>query len=193
IQGNRSSRVVSPAASHSSLHGARIQSAASSPGAGSDRTSRTASVGPSSPFPRPPVLETQDGIISKTNLVSFPFQSGLHHVLEPHIECVMQVDVGQERTDRLPLSRPCFAHEQFAVFDDSDLDPFLNQAEHAAVTYALLHHLDKASPLYFVEVFWDFQPQTSSRGPGADHLCRVVQSLMLTASGPKPVRAIEKI
>src|SRR5271157_783516 len=99
-----------------------------------------------------PVLETQDGIISKTNLVSFPFQSGLHHVLEPHIECVMQVDVGQERTDRLPLSRPCFAHEQFAVFDDSDLDPFLNQAEHAAVTYALLHHLDEAAPYNFVEV-----------------------------------------
>src|ERR1035438_8189038 len=53
---------------------------------------------------------------------------------------VIQVDIGQERTNRLPLSRPRFAREQFAVFDDSDLDPFLNQAEHAAVTYGLLHH-----------------------------------------------------
>src|SRR6201987_940150 len=57
------------------------------------------------------VLKTQDGIIGETNLVSFPFQPGLPHALEPFIEPVMQVDVGQKRTDWLPLSRPCFAFE----------------------------------------------------------------------------------
>ena len=55
-------------------------------------------------------------------------------------------------SDRLPLSSPCFAHEQLAVFNDPDPDPFLNQAEHAAVTYALLHHLDEDAPYNFVEV-----------------------------------------
>jgi hypothetical protein len=60
------------------------------------------------------------------------FQAGRHHLLEPFVECVVQVDVGQERAYRLPLSCPCFAHEQFAVFDDSDLDPFPD----SAVSYA---------------------------------------------------------
>jgi hypothetical protein len=31
-----------------------------------------------------PVLEAQNGIIGESDLVSFPFQSGLHHFLKPH-------------------------------------------------------------------------------------------------------------
>ena len=73
------------------------------------------------------MLKAQDGVIGKTSLVGFPFQTGLHHILEPLIECVVQENIGQERANRLPLSRPSFAHEQFAVFDDPDLDPFLDQ------------------------------------------------------------------
>ena len=37
--------------------------------------------------------------------------AGLHFVLEPLIEHVVQVNIGEERTDRLPLCCPCFAHE----------------------------------------------------------------------------------
>src|ERR1700693_4927776 len=36
---------------------------------------------------------------------------------------VVQVDVGQEGTNRLSLSRTCFAHEQSALFDDAYLYP----------------------------------------------------------------------
>jgi hypothetical protein len=32
------------------------------------------------------VLEAQDGIVGKADLVSFALQPGLHHVLEPFIE-----------------------------------------------------------------------------------------------------------
>jgi hypothetical protein len=35
------------------------------------------------------MLKAQDGIIGKTNLVSFPFQAGLHDLLEPHIDDVV--------------------------------------------------------------------------------------------------------
>src|SRR6202165_6116599 len=75
------------------------------------------------------VLEAQDGIISKADLVGFPFQPGLHFVLEPFVENVVQEYIGQERTDGLPLSCTCFAHEESAVFDDSDLDSFCDEAE----------------------------------------------------------------
>jgi len=60
----------------------------------------------------PLVLKAQDGIVGIPNLVSFPLQARRHHLLEPLIECVVLVDVGQERADRLPLSCPCFAYEQ---------------------------------------------------------------------------------
>ena len=41
----------------------------------------------------------------------FTPQSGLHYILEPFVEHVVQVDVGQEWTDGLPLSRTCFTYE----------------------------------------------------------------------------------
>jgi len=40
------------------------------------------------------VLEAQGGIVGKTHLVSFPFEPGLYHFLEPFVEYVVQVDVG---------------------------------------------------------------------------------------------------
>ena len=36
---------------------------------------------------------------------------------------VVQVDVGQERTNRLPLPRPPVTHEKLSLIDDSYLDP----------------------------------------------------------------------
>ena len=56
------------------------------------------------------VLEAQNGIIGESDLVRVPFQPGIHHFLVPFVKDVVQVDVGQEWTDRLPLSRTCFAH-----------------------------------------------------------------------------------
>src|SRR5262252_2181037 len=57
------------------------------------------------------VLEAQDGIVGKSDLVGFPFQPGLYHLLEPFVEYVVKVDVCQEGTYRLPLSRTCFAYQ----------------------------------------------------------------------------------
>jgi hypothetical protein len=50
-------------------------------------------------------MEAEYGIIGKTDLMGFTPESGFHHVFEPFVEHVVQVDVGQERTNRLPLVR----------------------------------------------------------------------------------------
>src|SRR4029077_15047008 len=76
---------------------------------------------------------------------------------------------------------------------DSRLDQFPDQAEHAAVAYALLNHLDELFPNDGIEVCPDIYLQDPSRGPGTGDPSHFVQSLMLPASGPKPVRALEKI
>ena len=89
------------------------------------------------------MLKAQDGIIGKAYLIGFPAQAGLHYILEPSVQDMVQEYIGQKRTDRLPLSRSCFADEQFAVIDDSDVDLFLDQAEHAAVIDPLLDHLNE--------------------------------------------------
>src|SRR5262252_3654116 len=70
-----------------------------------------------------------------------PLKPGLHHLLEPFVEHVVQVDVGQERTNRLPLPSPLVTHEKLSLIDDSYLDPFPYQAKHAAIADAFLDHL----------------------------------------------------
>src|SRR5262252_5703312 len=87
-----------------------------------------------------PVVKAQDGIISQSNLVRFAPEPGLHHFLEPLVEYVVQVDVGKERTNRLSLPCPCFAHKKPAFVDDSDLDPLPYQLEHASIPDSLSDH-----------------------------------------------------
>src|SRR5580765_4496505 len=58
-----------------------------------------------------------------------------------------RVDVGQERTNRLPLPRPPVTHEKLSLIDDSYLDPLPYQAKHAAIADAFLdHHHELLSP-----------------------------------------------
>src|SRR5437588_775201 len=101
------------------------------------------------------VLEAQYGIIGESDLVRLPPQSGLHFILEPFVENIVQVDVSQERADRLPLSRTCFAHEQPAFFDDPSLYPLPYQPEHASIADSLLDHFHELLPHDRIEVCSD--------------------------------------
>src|SRR5438132_183922 len=82
---------------------------------------------------------------SSAKRISWGFtpKSGPHHILEPFVEHVVQVDVGQKRTNRLPLPRPLVTHEKLSLIDDSHLDPLSYQAKHAAIADAFLDHLQE--------------------------------------------------
>src|ERR1700723_3519871 len=67
----------------------------------------------------------------------------------------LQVNIGKERTDRLSLSCPRFAHEKLAFVDDSDLNPLPYQAKHAAIADALFDHLHELLSHDRVEVRGD--------------------------------------
>lgn len=64
-----------------------------------------------------PVLKTQDGVIGVSDLVRFPLQPGLHRFLEPFVQDLVQVDIGQKRADWLALAGSCLAHDQLAAVD----------------------------------------------------------------------------
>jgi len=121
------------------------------------------------------VLKTQDGVVGIPDLVRFPLQAGLHHVLEPFVEHIVQEGIGKQRTDRLPLPGSCFAHEEFAVLDDSHRDPFSDQAEHAAVVYALLNHLDELFPNNGIEGPHDTLPTTKTFQSMSPSLVRFIR------------------
>ena len=75
------------------------------------------------------ILKAENEIVGKTDLVGFAFQPWLHYRLEPLIEHIVKVDVGEQGADHLPLSRPRFAPQQSPIFDHADVDLFPNQSQ----------------------------------------------------------------
>ena len=102
-----------------------------------------------------PVLKTQDGIVGVSDLVRFPLQPGLHRFLEPFVQDLVQVDIGQKRADWLALAGSCLAHDQLAAVDGSHADPLADQPEHATVRHTSTHHLDEVFPNNRVKVGLD--------------------------------------
>ena len=88
-----------------------------------------------------PILKAEDGIISEADFVRFTPQSGLHLMLEPFVQHLVKIKVGQERADRLPLSSTRFAHEKLSVVNETDLYPLAYQSEDACVADPFLDHL----------------------------------------------------
>src|SRR5260370_33071895 len=119
-------------------------------------------------------------------------QSGLHLVLEPLIEHVVQIYVSQERTDRLSLARTCFAQEKPALFNDASLYPLQYQANHASIADSLLDHFHELFPHDGIKVRGNINFQDPSCGPSADDPLHFVQRLVLPSSGSEPVRAVVK-
>jgi hypothetical protein len=49
-----------------------------------------------------PILKAQNEVVRLSDFVSFALQPGLHHSLEPFVENVMKIYIGQQRTNHLP-------------------------------------------------------------------------------------------
>ena len=55
-----------------------------------------------------PILKAQNEVVRISNFVSFALQPGLHHSLEPFVENVVKIYIGQQRANHLPLTSPRF-------------------------------------------------------------------------------------
>ena len=61
----------------------------------------------------------------------------------PEVEGVVQVDVGKQRRDHRALPRPAFTDRDDPVLQDARLQPFLDQADNARITDAVLNEPDQ--------------------------------------------------
>src|SRR3989338_5775108 len=139
------------------------------------------------------ILKAENEIVRVSDFGGPPAQARFHLLLEPLIEHVMEVDVGQQGTDDLPLSGPGLGDQEPAVFDDANVNPFLNQAEDAAVANPSLDERHELTPHNRVEValnvgFKHIRHRTATYR-AADGVERVVR----TAARPEAVGAREEI
>src|SRR5262249_24120902 len=147
----------------------------------------------SSTFSVFPILKAENEVIGKTDLVGFAFQPGLHRGLEPFIEHVMKVDVGEQGTDHLPLSRPRFAQQQSPIFDHSDVDPFPNQSKDSSVTDPFLDHLYEQTSDDRIEVSGNIGFENCRDRSATNDPAYLVQCLLWPTSRTESVGAVPKI
>src|SRR5579871_5306687 len=103
------------------------------------------------------VLKAEHGIIGIPDLKDLALQIRFHLILKPFVENIVKVDVGQQRTDYLPLPSPRLAHEQSPLVDDTHTDPLPYKAKDACVADPLLDHLDESLSHNRVKVRADVQ------------------------------------
>src|SRR4249920_2119024 len=103
------------------------------------------------------VLEAQQPIIGIADLERFASQARLDLCLEPHIQHVVKIDVGQQWADNLPLTGPRLARQQSSVVHYPNVDPLAYQPEDAGVAYPALDHLHELRADNRIEVGADIQ------------------------------------
>src|SRR6266478_5757978 len=71
--------------------------------------------------------KTHDKVVRITYQEGATLETRLHHFLEPHVQHIVQVNVGQERRDHSPLRRPGLGVSEFSSFKNARLQPLVDQ------------------------------------------------------------------
>ena len=108
------------------------------------------------------VGKTNNEVIRVPDQESSTMQTRLHFLLEPHVQHVVQEDVGQERRDHAALRRAFFRGKYSPVFQHARVQPFTNQSQQHTVAYPSLHKLPQVSMIQRVEKLLDVHFQDPS-------------------------------
>src|SRR5258708_27361833 len=91
------------------------------------------------------MLESGNEVIGKTDENHFSVRLLLSPLLDPEVEYIVQVDVRQQRTNAAALNGSHLTLYSLALFQHAGLEPFLDQAHHAPVSYTMLDKLHQPS------------------------------------------------
>jgi hypothetical protein len=119
--------------------------------------------------------------------VRFASQARLHILLEPLIQHVVKIEVGQQGADYLPLTDSRLAPQEPSFIDDSDVDPFAYQSQDTPIFDPPLNHLHEFPSHNGVEISGDVGLQHPPRRPQANYPSDLVERVLLALPGAKPV------
>src|SRR6185312_7849607 len=103
-------------------------------------------------------------------------------------ENIVQVDVRKQRRDYCSLRRAHLRFRPLTVFRYSGFQPFLDQAEHAAISHAMLDELHRPFVAHIVKEPTNVRIEHPVHSlPENTHIQRV-ERLMRAATGTEPIR-----
>jgi hypothetical protein len=140
-----------------------------------------------------PMLESSHEVIGKANEDDFSARMPLSPLSDPEVECVMKIDIRQQRANTATLNCPYLAFHPFALFQHAGFEPFLNQAHDAPIGYAVLDKFHQPPLIESVIKLPDVGIEHPSHFSRSDPYRQRVQSLMWTATGPESIRESQEV
>jgi len=106
------------------------------------------------------VLESSYEVIRKANDDDLSARLPLSPLPDPEVECVVEIDIRQQRANTPTLNCPYLTLHPFALFQHAGLEPFLNQAHDAPIGYAVLDEFHQPPLIESVIGLYDTLPIT---------------------------------
>jgi hypothetical protein len=97
------------------------------------------------------VLETGHKVVGVPEQIRFAPTLSSNPALEPDIQDIMEVDIGQERGNNRSLRRTLLARLRQPVFHDAGLEHADDQAKDSPVLYPLLEKLQQPFVIHVIE------------------------------------------
>src|SRR6266446_170713 len=140
-----------------------------------------------------PLLESHDEVIGEAHDHDVSARLLLSPPLNPEIEPVVQVKMGQQRTDAPALYRPHLAPCPRALLHHAGGQPFLDEAPDAPVRHAVLDELHQPPMVEGVEKPTDVRIEHPVHPLRRDPDRQRIPRLLRTAPRPEPVREPENV
>src|SRR5215831_10483034 len=140
-----------------------------------------------------PMLKSGHEVIGKANKDDLSARMPLSPLSDPEVECVVEIDIRQQRADTPALNCPYLTFHPFALFQHAGLEPFLNQVHDAPIGYAVLDEFHQPPLIESVIKLPDVGIEHPAHFSRSDPYCQRVQGLMWTTTGPEPIRESQKV
>src|SRR5215469_15866246 len=141
----------------------------------------------------PTMFEARDEIVSKTDEDHLSTRLLLFPSPEPEVECVVKIDVRQQRADTTALNRSYLTPHSLALFQHACLEPFLDQTHNAPIGYAVLDELHQPSLVESVVKLSDVSIVYPVHFSCSDPNRQRIQRLMWATFWSETVRESQKV
>src|SRR5438309_4561601 len=138
-------------------------------------------------------VKSNHDVISKTHHDYVAVRPLLTPRLDPQIEYVMKIDVGQKRRGTAALGRPFLHPYPFPILQHARVEPFLDQSHDAPICDPVLEEFHPPFVGKPIEKVADIQIEHPVHLSRQQSRIERVQRLMLASPWPEPIRESEKI
>jgi hypothetical protein len=139
------------------------------------------------------MLEPNDKIIRKTHHDDITASLLLSPSLDPQVEHIVQVDIGQQRANASALNRTDLTLYSLAILQHTGVEPFLDQPHDALIRHTMLDELHEPRVLQRIEEAAQIRIEHPVHFLRRDPDRQRIQRLVWTAFGPKAVREAEEV